>query len=183
MQTEPTTSEIKKTSKFDPMTLALILLVLLAIGLGVWGYLLNTNIQTTQAERTALKDKFNAITKEKDSVSDELDTAKLERDGAQADLDKAKADLAVAQEELTKSKDEATKLQEAIDKSLKYLDIALGVYVHGDSLVETEKKVKALNDPKLTEKFNAYKEKDTELNFSSWMNHLFTTMADLIKVE
>jgi chromosome segregation ATPase len=178
-----TAPEIKKTSKFNVVTLFLVILVLAAIGLGVWGYTLNTNIQTTYAERDALQKKYDGLMKDKNGLAAELETAKTELATAQSDLKKAQTYLTDAQGQLTKSQDEATKLQASIDNSLKYLNIALGVYVHGDDLSETESKVKVLNDPKLTEKFKAYKEKDNEKNFTGWMSYLFATMADLIKVK
>ena len=183
MQTESTPMEVKKDSKFSLVTVFVIIFLLAAIGLGAWGYTLNNNLTKTQAGTKELQKKFDTLTADKDAVSGNLDQARTDLEKAEGDLAKAKKDLTDAEASLTKSKEDAVTLQGNIDKSLQYLDIAIGIYVDQDNVEQRDAKVKAINDPELTKKYEAMKVSDGTEAFSDFLTYLFVTMTKLVTVK
>ena len=183
MHTESTPMEVKKGSKLSLVTVFVIIFLLAAIGLGAWGYTLNSNLTKTQAATKELQKKFDTLTADKDTVSGNLDQAKADLEKAQGDLAKTKKELTDAEASLTKSKEQAVTLQGNIDKALQYLDIAIGIYVDQDDQDQRDAKVKTINDPELTKKYEAMKTSDGTEAFGDFLTYLFVAMADLVTVK
>ena len=181
MQTEPSVAEVKKSPKSTGITVLLVLLLLAAIGLGVWGYLLGNNIKATVDAQAALQGKYDDLTKEKNTLATNLDQTNADLDKTRTNLEKAKKDLTTAQSDLSKSQSNVTAMRGNMDKALKYLAIVSGWFINEDRPSETGLKIKAIEDPKLTEKFEKYDKSGSEEDFKAWFGYLFTAIADLLK--
>jgi septal ring factor EnvC (AmiA/AmiB activator) len=180
METETPVTEVKKKSRIDGMSILLIILLLAVVGLGIWGFVMNSNLKATQTDQVALQNKFDSLTSETNTLTTDLEKAGADLEKAKADLEKAKKDLSTAQADLTKSQDAIVASKADIEKALKYLDVAVGLFVDkagGDAM---KIRINAINDSNLTEKFDKYYKSGSETDFSAWLGYLFQTVADLL---
>ncbi len=181
MDTATPVPEPKKRSKISILVIFIVILLLAAIGLGIWGFMLNSNLQTTLASRAALQKKYDTLTTDTDAVSGNLEQAGKDLEKAKTDLEKAKKDLATAQSDQTKAQESITDHQADIAKALKYLDVAYGMFVLEDSRLEMEQRLELVKDAKLTEKYEKYAKSGNTTDFGAWLSYLFGTIVDLLK--
>lgn len=180
MQTEPVLTETKKSS-FSIVTVLLIVALLAAIGLGVWGFMLSNNVKATQSAYAELQSKHEALTKEKNTVSTDLETAKTSLDTAKKDLEKAKKDLADQQAALTKVQDEMTKLKANTDKAVKFLEVMSAYWVSDPDSDKVSELIEAIGDAELTKTYEAYQADGNK--FSDWVKYVFVTISDLLATK
>ena len=181
MDTATPVPEPKKKSKVSILVIFIVILLLAAIGLGTWGFMLNSNLQTTLASRAALQKKYDTLTTDTNAVSGNLEQAGKDLEKAKADLEKAKKDLATAQSDQAKAQESITDHQADIAKALKYLDVAFGMFVLEDTRLEMEQRLELVKDAKLTEKYEKYAKSGSPTDFGAWLSYLFGTIADLLK--
>ena len=182
METETPVTEVKPTpKKSSGLSVFLIVLLLAVIGLGIWGFVMSANLKETQSAEVDLQKKFDNLTSETDTLSADLKQAGADLEKAKADLEKAKKDLTAAQTDLAESQEAIVADKADVEKALKYLDVAVGMFVESDNLDEIRSKVKALNDSVLTEKFETYYQSRNEADFGGWLGELFQTIYDLLK--
>lgn len=178
MQNESSAPQVK-TSKFNARVFLAALLVL-ALGLAIWGAVLTNKIKTTVADQAALQKRYNTLSSEKAAVSDELDTANADLEKAKADLEKAKKDLATTQSNITKTKDTVLEYGANIEEALKYIDVAMSHWILFDSLDELKDNIRTVDDPELTEKFEAYFKSGSDDDYDAWMTYLFVKIMELL---
>jgi uncharacterized protein HemX len=181
METGTPVPEVGKKSKVNGLTIALIIFLLAALGLGIWGYMLNSNLQTTRASQSALQKKYDTLTTDTNTLTTNLEQARSDLEKAGADLEQAKKDLTTTQSDLTKTADAITAGKADIAKAVQYLDVAVGLFVDQADLTAMTAKVSAVNDPKLTEKFEKYTNNGSVDDLSAWLGYLFGTVVDLLK--
>lgn len=182
METETPVTEVKTTpKKSNGLSVLLIVLLLAAIGLGAWGFMMSSSIKKTQSAQAELQKKYDSLTSETDTLTADLAQAGADLEKAKADFEKAKKDLSTAQADVAKSQEAVVADKANIEKALKYLDIAVGLFVESDNLDEQKIKVKSLNDSALMEKFDTYYKSRNETDFSAWLGYLFQTIFDLLK--
>ena len=178
MQTESSASQIK-ASWLNARTFLAILLVLV-LGLAIWGAVLTSKIKTTSADQAALQKKYNTLSVEKAAVSDELDSARVDLEKAKTDLEKAKKDLATTQSNITKTKNSVVEYAANIDEALKYIDVAMSYWVRFDTLDELKDNIRTVDDPELTEKFETYFKSGSDDDYDAWMTYLFVKIIELL---
>ena len=182
METQTPVTEVKPTpKKSSGLSVLLIVLLLAVVGLGIWGFVMSSNLKETQSAEVELQKKFDNLTSDTNTLSADLEQAGADLEKAKAALEKAKKDLSSAQADLTKSQDAITADKADIEKALKYLDVAFGLFVNSDTLDEVRASVRLLNDSALTEKFETYYNSKSNTDFSGWLGYLFQTIADLLK--
>ncbi len=180
METETPVTEVKKKSRIDGMSIFLIVLLLAVLGLGILGFVMSSNLKETQSAEAELQKKFNSLTSETNTLTADLEQAGTDLEKAKADFEKAKKDLSTAQADLTKSQEAVVASKADIEKALKYLNVAVGMFVESDNLDELRDKVGSLNDSALKEKFDTYYKSRNETDFGIWLGQLFQTIADLL---
>ncbi|RJP47137.1 MAG: hypothetical protein C4583_17130 [Anaerolineaceae bacterium] len=182
METETPVTEVKPTpKKSSGLSVLLIVLLFAVVGLGIWGFVMSSNLKTTQAAEVDLQKKFDSLTSETNTLSADLEQAGADLEKAKAALEKAKKDLSTAQADLAKSQETVVADKADIEKAIKYLDVAVGLFVESDNIDETRARIRSLNDSALTEKFETYYSSRSNPDFSGWLGHLFQTIADLLK--
>lgn len=182
METETPVTEVKPTpKKSSGLSVLLIVLLLAVVGLGIWGFVMSSNLKGTQSAQVDLQKKYDSLTSETDTLSADLEQAGADLEKAKANLEKAKKDLTTAQTDLAESQEAIVADKADIEKALNYLDVAVGMFVESDNLDEVRSKVKALNDSVLTEKFEMYYQSRDEADFGGWLGELFQTIYDLLK--
>lgn len=181
METETPVTEVKTTpKKSNGLSVLLIVLLLAVVGLGAWGFVMNSNLKAAQSAQVELQSKFDSLTSETSTLTTDLEAADADLEKAKADFEKAKKDLSTARADLTKSQETVVASKADIEKALKYLDVAAGLFVESDNLDELKVKVNSLNDSALMEKFDTYYKSKNEKDFSAWLGYLFQTIADLL---
>jgi uncharacterized protein HemX len=152
MQTETTPTK----SKFSAVTALLIVFLLAAIGLGVWGYMLTNDTNATRADEAALQAKYETLTNDKKTLDGNLVTAKANLEQAKADLEqakkdleKAKKDLETEQANLAKAQESKSALQANVDKAVKYLKVAIAYWVEAADPEEMRQLIKDTEDADL----------------------------------
>ena len=182
METETPVTEVKPTpKKSSGLSVFLIVLLLVVVGLGIWGVVMSTNLKETQSAEVDLQKKFDSLTSETDTLSADLEQASADLEKAKADLEKAQKDLSTVQADLAKSQESVSAYKANIDKALKYLDVAVGMFVDSNSIDELRSKVRSLDDSALTDRFETYYKSRNETDFGGWLGYLFQTIADLLK--
>lgn len=181
MEPETPVVETPQKTKINGLTIALIILLVAALGLGTSGFLLNSNLTSTRSTHAALQKEHDKLTSDTKTLTSDLEKAKADLEKAKADLEKAKKDLATSQSDLTKSNDAITGHQSDITKAKLYLDFASAFFIDRADLTALDAKIAAVKDPKLMEKFDAYSKGGSETEFINLMYYLFKTIADLLK--
>lgn len=184
MQTEsitPSAPAVKKNSGSIFGIVLLVVLVLVVAGLGYWGYQLNNGLKATQSAQATLQGQYDELTTQKNTLTNDLGTANTDLDKAKKDLEKAKKDLETVQASVTKSKDQVTSLQGKVDKALLYLDVMVTDWVELAGIDAIGEKVKAVNDPSLTEKYDAWKKSKSSKDYGAFLAYVWSTLADLMK--
>ena len=181
METEIPVAEKKKASKVNVLTVSLIVLVLAAMGLGTWGILLNNELIATEETRKSLQAEYDALASQNKELQAEFDTAQANLEEAKADLSKSKEAISKTETKLTSVQASAVSLQADLAQALKYVEVASGYLVEKNTLVAIEKKVEAVGDPTLNEKFKKFKYTINDENFMDWMVYLFTALTNLLK--
>lgn len=181
MDTETPAVEPGKKSKTSSLTIALIILLVVALGLGTGGFILNSNLKSARTTHASLQKNHEALTSDTTKLTSDLEKAKTDLKKANEDLEKARKDLTTAQENLAKSGDTITRHRENIAKALLYLDVASALFIDKAELTALTAKVVAVKDPQLEEKFSAYTSGGSTDDFNAWLAYLFGTIADLLK--
>lgn len=182
METEtPAVTPEKKTSKSPALTVLIVLFLLAAIGLGVWGKMTSDKVAATLEAKTALDAKFDSLAAENGTTLTDFEAAKTELETAKADLEKAQKDLTGTQESITRVQENIAKLQSDIDKALKYTAVISGFLVEKESLAENLNRIKATGDTALQEKYDAVERTGSEKDATTFLEHIVKAIAALLK--
>ncbi len=140
-----------------------------------------TKSEVAKADYADLNSKYETLTQEKDALTADLETAKSDLGRDQKDLDKVKKDLEAEQSSLTKVQGEQAKLQANADKAVKYLEVMVHYWIQNTGPDAVEKAVKAVDDPELVKKYDAYVADPDK--FIDWVKYIFVTISDLLQTK
>jgi predicted nuclease with TOPRIM domain len=185
MQTEPTPVVVKPKPNILNILLVvgLVIASLAVIALGYLDFSTNNQIKAVQADHATLQGKYDSLMQEKNGLTSDLDSTRAELEQATADLEAARQKLATSQADLAKAQEEQTSLQGKVEKTLKYLDVAIGYWVDDVSTTSLNKRVEAVDDPDLTRKFDRWRDNKTVDRWFSWITYIFVATADLLTVR
>lgn len=181
METDPLIVKEKKALKGGGLKILLILLTLIALGLGILGVITNTKLSTTMESQVALQKQLDNLLLEDETITSDLDIAKADLEKAKANLEKAKKDLLSTEASLTRVNGDATKLQADIDKALTFVDLLLGAIVEKVTPAELQNRVEATNDLTLKEKYEKFSTTSSQTDFEDWLEYIFKTLSSLLK--
>ena len=181
METDAPVVEEKKALKGIGLNVLIILLVLAALGLGIWGAMLGIKLNATLESQTALQKQYEELLPQNKTMTSNLDTAKAELEKAKVDLENAKKGLASTEASLAKVKENNAKLQADVEKALMYVNVLSGIFVEKESLVENINRIDATGDSALKEKYEKVSETGRETDAAEWLEYLLKTLNELLK--
>jgi septal ring factor EnvC (AmiA/AmiB activator) len=182
----------KEAAMARKLLLGFAVLVLIAslagvIGLGFLYYRLNTQLKSTQAELQTLTENNDSLSKKYDALqaqyaelqgqnnklTEELKTANSKTDGLQIDLDKSQTTT------------EQVKTRLAVLNSIFIPTITGEIFAmtEAEALVMFQvwtENIDAVNDPTLSQKFQAYLE-GSEQEFNEFLMYLLGSMEDILQ--
>lgn len=173
-------AEPKKAGSFNIWLVLAIVFLLVAAGLGYWGFQLKGTLEATQAELATLQGDYKTLTGEKNALSSELDATKAELETTKGELEATKAELETTKAGLESANVEIKTLQGKMEKAWAYVDLLKGIYLDGDTWGEGQDAVEAVGDSELEAKFDAAFEGGEE-EWIDYLSYLFDTIANLLK--
>ena len=177
----PAPVQVKKTSKGFPIfTILGILLTLVlfvaTVGLGYWGYTLNTKLTDTQAQLTALQGEQTKLKADYATLQGEKDKLSKDLDQTKADLDKANTDLTTAKGDLDKSNTKITELNAKIEKVSKLVEVlyAWNTVDETSDILEIDKLIDDTNNSELAQRWTNMTNSFTDQNYNDVIDYLIS---------
>ena len=155
--------------------------IIVAAGLGIWAYQLNTNLTATQKKLTSLQSDYDTLKTNNGQLTTNLSQVNSELDQTKTTLTNTQSQLTSAQSDLTKANGDNSALQSKIARVKPLIDIALAIFVNGENDTGIEAKVKATNETQLISSWNTYKKSHSRTDVAAFINNLFNTMNDALK--
>ena len=173
----------EKPRKSMGMTVTLAVLAVLLLGVGVWGFMLNSELTKTHDTNVSVQADYKKLSGERDAVSAELEIGKADFEKLTEELEKAKKDLAAAEADLDSTKKDTAQRRANIEKAIKYIDLGAAFFDDESkfTLEDLSKKVTAINDPELKKNFDAFFASFSDASWEKMMLYIFQTAYDLLQ--
>ena len=168
MQADPTTpQETKepestasepKAAKRSVLPIFLVILFLLAAGLGFSAYQLNANLTESRQQLADLQGEHAKLQSDYDALKGDNATLSSNLDQTKAELENTNSNLAATQGDLEKTQTEHKTLQEKLALAQKKADIlyALSTAETGADILAIDTAIKATNDSQLLAEWNIF---------------------------
>jgi hypothetical protein len=176
-----TKSTETKVSRGVGLTVLIILLALAALGLGIWGYMISTKLNTTLESQTVLQTQYDDLKKQNETTISDYDTAQTDLEKNKTTLENYKKYLSSTETSLAKAKDAAVKIQGDVDQALKYIDVLSSLIVQKESRVEIQKRIEITNDPTLKEKYDKLSQTGSQADATAFLEYILKTINNLLK--
>lgn len=170
MQPEPMSPQDKQESPSTPveaprrssasgiLTILLVLAVLLAAGLGFWGYRLSTDLAATKQQLSTLQGEHDQLKKDYAKLQGDNETLNADLSKTRTDFETTKGELTTAQTDLGQSQSEnqglKTKLASAGEKA--EILYAFSTVAGAADILEIDAMIQATNDQQLKDKWNQF---------------------------
>lgn len=160
----------------------MVLFCVAAAGLGYWANTLKTNLTATQTQLTDLQAQYESSQMDNEALRDEIEALNEDLTGLQAELETTKQELAATQTDLESARKYSETLQAKIDAALVRMDVVLGIFVDFKNVKGIERDIRATEDTKLLDLFQA--SVDDEDNLEKWfdfLGYLFESIVGELK--
>jgi septal ring factor EnvC (AmiA/AmiB activator) len=152
----------------------LVVAVIAAAGLGVWGYQLNTKISSTQKQIVSLQGDYDKLKADNAQLTTNLSTTN-------ATLDKNKSDLAKIQADLKSVNSDIADERTRINKAKKLTDVAISIFVKRENVDLLTNQIGATGDAKLIASWFLVISTPTQKHVKDFSDYLFESLSDAVK--
>jgi hypothetical protein len=152
----------------------LVIAIAAAIGLGIWGYQLNTNLTATQKQLASLQSDYNKL-----KADDTKVTANLSQ--TSSTLDQTKSDLAKAQSDLAKANSDKNGQRAKMDAARSFVNVLEALVVNSENQTGVEAKIIETGDSQLINLWSTVKKSTTTANVSAFNDYLIETILSDLK--
>ncbi len=160
-----------------------VILLVVAAGLGFWAYSLNTKLTATQQELSALQTEHTKLQSDHTTLISDHEKSTTDLTQTKSDLEKANADLATAQADLKTAQDQNQALSDKISKASKLADILYLWFNTKDSsdIFKIDTQVKATDNAQVKAAWDKAMSSTSTDNFVAFMVSLATAIRDTLK--
>ncbi len=151
----------------------LMIMLLIAVGLGVWSYQLSSRLTATQAQLVTLQGDYGKSKSANTQLITDLGLANSNLDQAKIDLADANAKLETANRKL-----ESTQVQMDLARSL--MKVVEGMYVDNENALEIDAKVINTGDDQLISLWKKAALSSNEEDFLAFNQYLFQEISDAL---
>ena len=171
----------KGPARFNIKAVLLVLLVLIAAGLGIWNTQLNKNLQKAQQDHATLDNQYRTLIADKDAVSAEFDAASGELQNTRDAIDAANETLANVKAELEKTNKAISVAKNKMKKAFVYVDFMRALFEDNLTTDEALELAQAV-DAKTEELYTAFTDKpDYEKTWIPFVEYVLSTAMDILK--
>lgn len=144
----------------------LVIATIAAVGLGVWGYQLNTRLTVTQKQLASLQGDYAKLKADNAQLSTNLGQT-------ESSLEQTKSDLAKAQIDLKTANSDKAIQRAKMEKAKKLMSVADAIWVNGESDNAIRATAEATGDPILIDSLDTLIKAPNAKNYQVFNEYLF----------
>lgn len=171
----------KKPRKLNIKVVLLIVLVLVAAGLGYWNTQLNQVLERSRENLATLDGRYRDLTAERDTASSDLDLATSDLQLTRDDLAATNETLATVEADLAKANEAIAATKKKMGDALAYVEFMRAYFEDRLDLEEALEAAKDVNDSKVEELFKAFTDAPNyEKTWVPFVTYLLSTVVDIL---